>query len=224
MNKTEEAVRQEFNEWAESGHGERMEDGHGDVTEQILDRIPFQASDIALDAGCGTGWAARHIRKRGAGRVFGTDISDAMLQRAATPGITFVRASTERLPFRSDFFTRILSVESIYYCSDIDKALSEICRVCKPGATFQCMVDLYRDNPGCRFWPVALPIPVHFLWAREYEEKCLQAGFSEVRSLRLFDRRPTKEEDAFEPSQWFPDYQTYSIYRDAGSLLIEAIA
>jgi len=225
MSSDEEALRLEFNHWAEQGLGERMEEGHGDVTAQILDRIAFGPGDRVLDVGCGTGWAVRWMSKRGAGFAAGSDLSDQMLRRSRKgPGMAFLRASSECLPFLDATFSIVLSVESLYYCSDLDRALGEIRRICRLGGQFLCMVDLFQDNPGCRYWPRALGVPVHFLWASQYVEKCWLAGFSGACAQFVKDRRPILSPERFEPSKWFPDYDSYRTYREIGSLLIEAVA
>jgi ubiquinone/menaquinone biosynthesis C-methylase UbiE len=202
-----------------------MAAGHGDVTEQALDRVPFTGDDRVLDVGCGNGWAVERMRARGAGTAIGIDLSLSMLRRArgAAAG-SMCAASATRLPFPSGIFSRVLSVESLYYYPDLDGALQEIRRVCADGARFLCIVDLFEENPGSHGWVEVLAVEVHLLSETEYVHRFRAAGFRRAEAVRLRDRRPGFRGTDFRPSVWFPTFQAYQAYREAGSLLIEAEA
>jgi len=218
---SERNVRDEFDRWAESGRGESMARGHHDVTVQALDGVAFGAAQRVLDVGCGVGWAVHLMLERGAGRGVGIDISPKMVGRARD-GAAFVAGSATALPFADGAFDVVLSVESIYYYGDLDRALREIRRVTARGGRFVCVIDLYADNPGSASWVQALDVPVHHLSAAAYRERLLAAGFATARSEQVVDRRPIDSEEAFEPSRWFPDYASYRTYRELGALLLEA--
>lgn len=218
-------VREEFDAWARRGRGEEMAAGHGDVTRQALERVDLGPQDRALDIGCGTGWAARMMRERGAGEVWGVDISAEMIARAPdAPGVHLRVASATSLPFPDAHFTRVLSVEAIYYVPDIAAALREARRVCAAGARMLCVVDLFADNPGSLPWAREFDFPVHVLSHAQYETHFRAAGFARVESALLRDSRPILPRAEFQPSQWFADYDTYRHYREIGSLLIDATA
>ena len=218
----ERATASEFDEWAKRGKGESMARGHGDVTRQALDDVDFAEHHRALDVGCGVGWAVHLMRERGCGRAVGIDISAGMLRRHETRERTdFCVATARALPFGDATFDRILSVESLYYYLDVDEALGEIRRVTAPNGRFVCVVDLYADNPGSRGWADELDVPVHVISEVDYAERFRQAGFGDVHTKRLIDRRPLDDESTFEPSRWYPSYDTYRAYREAGSLLVD---
>jgi len=218
-------VREEFDRWALAGRADEMARGHRDVTEQALDRVRFSSRDRALDVGCGNGWAVELMKERGAVSVFGVDLSPEMLRRAKPDLVPRIcAASATRLPFQGGAFTRVLSVEALYYCPDLDGALREIRRVCANGARFLCIVDLYAENPGSRGWVQALAVDVHLLPESEYVHRLRAAGFRQVQTIRLRDRRPGFRGEDFRPTVWFPTYEDYTAYREAGGLLIEAEA
>src|SRR6266567_4298350 len=76
-------LQQEFNQWAEAGRGDEMENHHSDITEQTLALMDLKPADRVLDLGCGTGWASRRLaRVVTAGEVVGLDVADEMLRRA----------------------------------------------------------------------------------------------------------------------------------------------
>jgi len=51
-----EALRDEFNRWAEQGRGEGMEEDHLPITLPVLDLMQLSPDDNILDVGCGAGW------------------------------------------------------------------------------------------------------------------------------------------------------------------------
>src|ERR1035438_6735725 len=60
----DERLRQEFNQWAEQGRGEEMENHHISITQQTLARMELKPGDRVLDLGCGAGWASRLIDRK----------------------------------------------------------------------------------------------------------------------------------------------------------------
>ena len=224
-NVTEERARSEFDAWALDGKGEDMAEGHGDFTRQALDGVTFGPSDRVLDVGCGVGWATHLMRERGAGGGGGVDLSEEMLARAKPgPGLEFLRASAAALPFPDASFSRVLSVEALYYCPDLDAALTEIRRVCTDGARFLCIVDMYTDNAGSRGWADELDLDMHLLGMAEWADRFLAAGFTAAETAQVRDRGPIEPEATFQASRWFPDYATYLAYREAGALVLDATA
>src|SRR5258708_2346122 len=132
-------LQQEFNQWAEAGRGDEMENHHSDITEQTIARMDLKPTDRVLDLGCGTGWASRRVaRIVTAGEVVGLDVADEMLRRAeqtsaGMSNLRFVWGSAEKIPSADNAFSKILSVESFYYYADQGRALDELPRVTAPG-------------------------------------------------------------------------------------------
>src|SRR5213592_1615948 len=124
QSEADKKVQQEFNQWAQAGRGDEMEDHHSDITEQTIALMDLQPGDRILDLGCGTGWASRRLaRIATSGEVVGIDVADEMLRRAghASAGIRNVRylwGSAENIPAEDNHFTKVLSVESFYYYAD----------------------------------------------------------------------------------------------------------
>lgn len=85
-----------------------------------------------LDAGCGTGLLAKKLKKFG--RVTGVDISSKAVYFSKKRGISVKEASINRLPFPSQSFDLVVSMDVLYHKEVNDKkALSEIYRALKPG-------------------------------------------------------------------------------------------
>jgi SAM-dependent methyltransferase len=219
----DEQLQTEFNEWARAGKGEGMEKGHGPVGKQAIQLMRVPSGARVLDVGCGSGWATRLLAEHAMnGQVTGIDISDEMIRLAressgAFPNADFEVASAENLPFSDNEFSHAFSMESLYYYSDILKALTEIHRVLRPGGLFVAVVDLYWENEATHQWIDELKIPVELLSVDDYRGLFIDAGFVSIRDQRLFD--PTPIPDNYTGSS-FKSREEYEEYRRAGSLMV----
>lgn len=176
-----------FDDWAERGRGEGMEEGHRLTAGELIARLPIQPGQRFLDLGTGIGWAARDVAAKG-GVSVGVDIAPKMLSRARQrqgPPVDYARASFEALPFQDEAFHQAFSMEALYYAKDLAAALAEAARVMAPGGQLHVLVDYYAENTASHGWPEKTGVPMHLLsevqWCLELEE----AGFGEVTSRRL---------------------------------------
>ncbi|KAA3605018.1 MAG: SAM-dependent methyltransferase [Planctomycetota bacterium] len=216
-----------FDQWVQDGKDRGMESHHRDVVLQLLDRARLQREHHLLDLGCGNGWtvrlAAAFLRQ---GKVFGCDLSEQMIEKArgqANPAnVAFSQGSAEALPYADASLDRVISMETVYYWPDPLAAFKEIHRVLKPGGRFLAALEFFQENPYTAHWAEALQLPLPYRSDAEYCALLQDSGFPEVRSGRLQDRRPLPEEDAFQPSRSFPDFDAYRQYRQIGALLLEA--
>jgi len=89
-----------------------------------------------LDLGCDRGGHVRQILNA-KGTVIGIEKSyDALLQAYKSDGVCYVRGDLEnRLPFKSNIFDAVLTLDIIEHLHKRDQFLSEISRVIKPGGT-----------------------------------------------------------------------------------------
>jgi len=100
-----------------------------------------------LDVGCGKGRFARifHEEEPDA-ELWGLDISEEML-RFVPPGIHTRAGSMTELPFENDFFDGAYATESLEHAVEIEKAVSEMCRVVKPGGRI-AIIDKNAEQWG----------------------------------------------------------------------------
>ena len=223
----DEQLRTEFNEWARAGKGESMERGHRPVGELAIARMHVEPNSRVLDVGCGSGWATRVLAGYAFdGRVTGIDISDEMVQLARASSadyknVDFQLASAEQLPFETNEFTHVFSMESLYYYRNIPKALMEIQRVMKPGGLFAAVVDLYWENEATHQWIDTLKVPVELLSIDDYRSLFIDAGFENIRDERILDPRPVPDDYT---SGSFKSRADYVRYREEGSLMISGEA
>jgi ubiquinone/menaquinone biosynthesis C-methylase UbiE len=86
-----------------------------------------------LDVGCGKGRFARVLQERYPGAsLVGFDLSEVMLG-FVPKGIAPCAGSMTALPFASAQFDCVYATESLEHAVDIEGAISEMCRVAKPG-------------------------------------------------------------------------------------------
>ncbi len=113
----------------------------------IREHLGALAGKRVLDVGCGKGRFARLYREQEpAAEIWGLDISEAML-RFVPAGIPTRAGSMTELPFADGFFDAAYATESLEHAVEIEKAVSEICRVVKPGGRI-AIIDKNAEQWG----------------------------------------------------------------------------
>jgi len=128
---------------------------------------PMQGLRVA-DLGCGFGWFCRWAIDHGAASVFGVDLSEQMLARAATfpmRGITYQRADLSALQLPADSFDLVFSALALHYLPDIAPLLATVHAALVPGGRFVFSTEhpiftapslpgWATDEAGRRTWPI----------------------------------------------------------------------
>ena len=219
----EEQLRHEFNGWALSGRGPEMERHHSRITEKTIALMGIGAGDRILDLGCGNGWACRRLAPMvPEGLVVGLDISDEMVRQARAlsldlDNVLFLSSGAEGIPWKEDFFSHVLSVESFYYYPDPARALRETHRVLAPGGRFFMLINLYGDNADSLQWVEQLKVPVTVLSAAQWAGFFREAGFQNVEERRICDDCPVPESYQ---GRWFRDAAQLRRFLETGALLM----
>ncbi len=97
-----------------------------------------------LDVATGTGDLAINLSKTGATEIIGLDISAGMLEvgknkiktKKLDDIISMVQADSENLPYEENYFDAITVAFGVRNFENLEKGLSEIFRVLKPGGIF----------------------------------------------------------------------------------------
>ena len=107
-----------------------------------VDAAELKPGQVAADIGFGGGVGLRLLldRVRPDGHVHGIDLSDTMLQRAGaalrTEGVngelTLQLGSITALPLSDASLDAAITVETIYFVTDLDRAFTELARVLRP--------------------------------------------------------------------------------------------
>ncbi len=221
-----EQLREEFNRWAEAGHGEEMERDHRLIAGKALARMDLAPADNVLEIGCGAGWLMRLLAARcPEGRVIGMDVADEMVRRARRncadlDNVMVVPGPCDEIPWDNSFFTKIISVESAYYWLDPAQGIREMFRVLQDRGSAWILINYFRDNPHCHQWGPLLVVPTHLLSAEEWAELFRRAGFTDVAHERIVDDTPAP--DVYK-GRWFRDAAQLAAFRAEGALLVHGI-
>ena len=148
-----------------------------------------------LDAGCGSGIATQLFAEAGA-NVTAIDLTEWAVETTRRRLTAFgldgavLQADAEQLPFPDRSFDLVFSWGVIHHSSDMDRALRELVRVCRPGGELVLMVYHRRSlfflvyRAFQRFLPLARRLGLHFEGARAGETEGLVARHFTVRELR----------------------------------------
>ena len=221
--KPDQALREEFDRWAEAGRGDGMEQDHLPITLPVLEKMRLAATDNVLDVGCGAGWLSRRLAKLvPEGRVVGMDISDEMIRRARRASadfgnLLFVTGEVAEIPWQPHFFSHAISVESSYYWLNPAAGIQDIFRVLQEGGEAWILINYYRDNPHCHQWGELLAVPTHLFSGDEWGELFRNAGFTNVVHERIVDGSPSPAEYT---GRWFRDAEQLRAFKAEGALLV----
>jgi ubiquinone/menaquinone biosynthesis C-methylase UbiE len=158
-----------------------------------VDFDALRGKDV-LDVGFGSGFSVQLFAEAGA-NVTGIDLTPWAVEttraRVAAFGLQadLREGDAEQLPFADASFDFVFAWGVIHHSSDMDKALSELVRVCKPGGAVVIMVYHRRSlfyvsyKAFQRFLPVMRRLGLHFEGARAGETEGLIARHFTVTEL-----------------------------------------
>ena len=219
-----EKLIETFDTWAQNGRDAGMEDGHGDVVKQVIEAMNIKPGEKVLDLGCGNGWATRLLAQTNAGvQAIGIDCSPQMIARADELHSFTIRArydlgDFEALDFSDEHFERAFSMEALYYAGNLEKTLSEIHRVLKPGGIADIVIDHYSESPATADWGEIMGLELHYMGEADWKKAFENAGFTGVETKRVIDSRgPSKPDDCT------PEAEKCRQQHEAGSLWIHGV-
>ena len=98
---------------------------------------------LELGAGNGALWSQNINKVPADVNIILSDISEGMLADAKNeigdkPEFQYAVIDAQKIPFADNTFDLVIANHMLFYCDDISKALSEIRRVLKPGASLVC--------------------------------------------------------------------------------------
>jgi ubiquinone/menaquinone biosynthesis C-methylase UbiE len=132
-----EANKQYYDAFSADYERERGQNDPGGYHE-LLDELEagyvrrFAEGRDVLEVGCGTGLVMLRLREF-ARTARGVDLSPGMLEKAKQRGLDVTLGSATDLPFESEQFDVTCSFKVLAHVPEIEKALSEMARVTRPG-------------------------------------------------------------------------------------------
>jgi ubiquinone/menaquinone biosynthesis C-methylase UbiE len=127
------ANRAYYDEFAASYEDQRHDGYHALIDRLEIDLVRrYAAGQKVLEAGCGTGLLLRAVE--GVAKLaVGVDLSPGMLDVARNRGLKVAHASVTDLPFSDGDFDLAYSFKVLAHVERIERALSEMARVVRPG-------------------------------------------------------------------------------------------
>jgi ubiquinone/menaquinone biosynthesis C-methylase UbiE len=123
-----------FAQGYEAQRGRNARGGYHELLDELeADLVARYGTDRdVLEVGCGTGLVLERIA-RFARSARGIDLSPGMLERAQARGLTVSLGSATDLPFADHSFDVCCSFKVLAHVPEIERALSEMARVTRPG-------------------------------------------------------------------------------------------
>jgi SAM-dependent methyltransferase len=104
-----------------------------DSREIAFDAVREAAPARVLEVGCGWGEFAASVQEELGATVVAIDISLRMVELARKRGVDAREGDVQALPFADESFDCAVANHMLYHATDIDRALSELARVLRPG-------------------------------------------------------------------------------------------
>lgn len=111
------------------------------------------AGGVLLDAGCGGGLLAPHVRGKGY-RHLGVDLGRPGLRQATPRGLTPVNGDVTALPLAGGSADVVVAGEILEHVTDLPATVAELCRVLRPGGLV--VIDTVNDTALSRLITVTL--------------------------------------------------------------------
>lgn len=138
----EQRSRAYYDDFSDGYERERHHGYHAMLDDLECDVVlPFARGKDALEVGCGTGLILSRVAHE-ARRAEGVDLSPGMLELAKKRGLDVREGSATELPYPDASFDVVYSFKVLAHVPDIEKALSEMARVCRPGGVV--LAELYN--------------------------------------------------------------------------------
>lgn len=134
----------------------RMNEEHADLTEWGLSFLRPEENNKILDIGCGGGAALKRLIAAYPGCDFyGLDHSELSIEQTKENNAAAVEegrlhtahGSVEKMPYESETFDRIYTVESFYFWPSAVGCLREVRRTLAQGGRF-CLISEIYEHPG----------------------------------------------------------------------------
>ena len=185
-------VARVFDDWADRGRAEGMEQGHALAARHGFELLKLGAKESYLDIGCGNGYSVRWAAELSPSiSAMGIDVASKMVARAAeqSRAISNARFSQETFPGKATEaakpFDAIFSMEVFYYLPDPLAGIRSAFELLARGGRFVCILDHYLENSASHSWGPDLGLPLHLLGEGDWLAFLETAGFVDTHAERV---------------------------------------
>jgi len=165
------------------------------MQKKAIAQLDIKKDSNFLDLGCGTGWAVYYVADKlnYTGHFAGIDISGGMIDKANMNvkehnNISFIKASSDNLPFENNYFDTILCTNSFHHYPNPDKVIEEVYRVLSKNGKF-CILDITADAFFSRWMNKKLKekekAHVSFYSSLDYKDFFAKHGLRHIISRRI---------------------------------------
>lgn len=117
------------------------QDGQVDMADlhDLRDLLQMKPNESVLDLGCGAGLISKYISDQTQTLVTGLDYAASAVAEARARvsndcgRLTYVQGDINKLEFPSQSFDAVISLDTLYWVSDLPKTLSDVSRILRPG-------------------------------------------------------------------------------------------
>lgn len=132
-----------------------------------------------LEVGCGWGELAEWLARETGAEIVAVDISPRMVELARERGVDARLADVQELPFADGEFDCVVAAWMLYHVPDLDRGISELARVLRPGGTLVAVTNSRFHLLELRELVGSGPSTLTF--NRENGEEVLSRHFASVR-------------------------------------------
>ena len=148
-------------------------------------RVPAVAAVVearparVLEVGCGWGELAEWLARDTAAQVVAVDLSERMVELARARGVDAQVGDVQELPFADGSFDVAVAAWMLYHVPDLDRGISELARVLRPGGILVAVTNSRYHLLELRELVGSGPSTLSF--NRENGEELLGRQFARVR-------------------------------------------
>ena len=150
-----------------------------DVRASLVAAVVDAKPERVLEVGCGWGDLAGWVARETGAEVVAVDLSPCMVELAREAGVDARLADVQDLPFGNEMFDVAIAAWMLYHVPDLERALSELARVLRPGGRLVAATNARFHLIELRELVGSGPSTLKF--ARENGEQLLSGHFPRVR-------------------------------------------
>ena len=149
-----------------------------DAREVAFDAVAAVRPRRVLEVGPGPGEASERIARELGAEVVAVDISERMVELARARGVDARVGDAQSLDFDDGWFDCVLAAWVLFHVGDLDRALSELARVLRPGGRLVAVTVSVRHL--AELWELVGGEQLPLTFRRENGEELLRRHFATV--------------------------------------------